>query len=98
MALSRIELEIDEIVLHGLPAADPDHIADAVRSELTRLLASGMTHVHTPRAFPVTARLARGGTPRQASAQLGRAIAKDLSMRSDFRAALDVAAATHSRA
>lgn len=33
-----IELEIDELVLHGFPAADRAQIGDAVHAELHRLL------------------------------------------------------------
>jgi hypothetical protein len=33
-----IVIEIDELVLHGFPAADRHRIADAVQAELTRIV------------------------------------------------------------
>jgi hypothetical protein len=37
----RIDLRIEELVLHGVDAADRHHIGDAVERELVRLLAQG---------------------------------------------------------
>jgi hypothetical protein len=36
---SRIELHVDELVLHGFPPGDKHRIADALQAELHRLLA-----------------------------------------------------------
>jgi hypothetical protein len=38
---TNIELEIDELVLHGLPAGQPERIAAAIEAELLRLLEEG---------------------------------------------------------
>ncbi len=53
-----VELEIEQLVLHGFPAADRRRIGEAVRSELARLLAE----------HGATKLLARGGRIRQLDA------------------------------
>ena len=42
----RIELRIEELVLHGVDAADRHRIGDAVERELVRLLAQGPWSLH----------------------------------------------------
>ncbi len=37
--MTRVEVHIEEFVLHGFPAVDRDGIAEAVRAELTQRLA-----------------------------------------------------------
>lgn len=37
----RIALHIDELVLHGVPAAHRQRVGEALRQELTRLLSEG---------------------------------------------------------
>jgi hypothetical protein len=40
MAVGRVELHIEELVLHGFAPADRARIGDAVQAELARLLAA----------------------------------------------------------
>ncbi|HVV86983.1 MAG TPA: hypothetical protein VHE35_28285 [Kofleriaceae bacterium] len=59
-APARIELHLDELVLHGVAARDRHRVADAVHAELARLLAEqglpgGLASRETPTPAPVPA-------------------------------------------
>lgn len=91
MAMTRIEIEIDEIVLHGLGEADRDHIAALLRDELARVLTEPRTHARTGREEPRTRpapRIAAGAMPVQVSAQLTRAIATEIANHAGVRRAM----------
>lgn len=88
----RIELEIDEIVLHGLSAAAADHLAAELRVQLARLLAepapTGVATGSGPDARPTTVRLTQGATAKQVSARVAHAVAVDVANRANVRDAL----------
>jgi hypothetical protein len=49
-----IELHIDELVLHGFAPADRFRIAEALKSELTRLFTEHSRHTTLPLSLAVT--------------------------------------------
>jgi hypothetical protein len=73
---SAVELHIEELVLHGFPAADRFGIADAVQQELARLVAeqgmpSVMAHpVNVDRLDAGAIQVAAGARPRIIGTQL----------------------------
>ena len=78
MSAPRVDLRIEELVLHGVRAADRERVATALRDELVRLLAgrgaAGLRPMEAARldvgAFPL-----RAGAP---PAELGRQAARSL--------------------
>jgi len=75
-----IELHIDELVLHGLPARDRRQIADAMQHELTRLFAERGTSPALANRGEVrhldggSFQVARGAKPNSVGAQVAQAV------------------------
>jgi hypothetical protein len=77
---SEIELHIEELVLDGFEPADRHAVADALQSELARLLAThGLPHAHAARLEGAqidagSVRLKPNSTARATGAEVARAI------------------------
>lgn len=74
MTPRRIDLHIDELVLHGLPGVDRAAVGDAVRAELERLLSAPGASVPSgsyARAVVDGGTLPGGGTSRLAEGIAG---------------------------
>ena len=75
-----IELHIEELVLHGFGPADRDAIGDAVRRELSRLLAEGEVPAawacdsQTPALDGGSFEAAPGPTPDTVGTQIAQAL------------------------
>jgi hypothetical protein len=76
----RIELHIDELVLHGLPPGDRHHIADTLQRELSRLFAEqGVSPALASRGEVGhldggSFKVARGAKPNSIGAQVAQAV------------------------
>lgn len=80
----KIEIHIDELVLHGFSRTDAPEIGDAVRREISRLielrgLSPGLVdidHINAGEFFP-----APGARPGSVGSQLGRSVYNGLTRR-----------------
>jgi hypothetical protein len=73
-----VELHVDELVLHGFAPRDRHAVGDALRAELTRLIAEGGVPAGMARADGA-ARLDGGSfrvSPGQRAADVGAAVAR----------------------
>jgi hypothetical protein len=76
----RIEVEIEELVLHGFDPRDRHSIGKAVRSELSRLLTEGgvpssLGHAgNVPHLDGGSFGVRRGTTPKAVGSQVARAV------------------------
>lgn len=74
----RISLHIDELVLHGVPSAHREQVGEAVRQELTRLLAQGGIPPGlsgaVPRLDAGSVQLTPGAAPDAMGAQVAQAV------------------------
>jgi hypothetical protein len=77
LVVSRIELHIEELVLHGVPEADREAIGHALQDRLTALLAA-----HSPewrdRPRVDAGRFLPGATPRQIGERIATAVHQGL--------------------
>jgi hypothetical protein len=89
MRAAEIELQIDELVLHGFAAGDRRRIGRALERELARLLAHGAAGGAIPRALTTdgalafgdggVVHLAAGASPEVAGAQVAQAVYRAIS-------------------
>jgi hypothetical protein len=76
----RIALHIDQLVLHGVPAAHRQHVGEALRQELSRLLSEGglpaglATGGAVPRLEAGNIAVTPGAAPRAMGSQIAQAI------------------------
>ncbi|NBD08995.1 hypothetical protein [Corallococcus silvisoli] len=78
MTPRNISLHIDELVLHGVPAAHREQVGEAVRQELTRLfsergLPSGLSG-DVPRLDAGALRVTSGAPPAALGVQVAQAV------------------------
>jgi hypothetical protein len=80
MSGPKIELDIDELILHGFAASDRFRIAEAFRSELTRLLTEHSRHETLPRSLNIdriqaaSFKVTNGAKPAAIGAQVAQSV------------------------
>lgn len=70
--MRRLELEIEELVMHGFEPRDRELVARALRDELTRLVGAREATTSVPRVF-------EAARPREIGMCAARAVAADVS-------------------